>query len=203
MHFFDRAYEGTPPWEIGRPQPEYVRLCDEGSIVGEVLDVGCGTGENSLYFASHGHPTWGVDFAPNAIYRAEAKAAGRGLPVTFRVASALELRRLGKRFDTVIDCGLFHTLVDEERPTYASSVRSALRPGGRFYLLCFSEDEPTDWGGPRRVSREEIRATFAPGWELGWIRRARFETQMADVVGRAWLAALTWSETPSPADRPP
>jgi len=195
MQFFDRAYEGSPPWDIGRPQPEFVRLCEEGQIVGRVLDVGCGTGEISLYFASLGHPTWGVDFAPNAIRQAEVKAAGRNLPLTFLVASALDLAELGERFDTVTDCGLFHTFLDDHRPVYAASIRSALRPGGRFFVLCFTEDEPTDWGGPRRVSREEIRATFTDGWKFRWIRRARFETRIPGVAGRAWLTALERSDS--------
>ncbi|HLA47035.1 MAG TPA: class I SAM-dependent methyltransferase, partial [Thermoplasmata archaeon] len=52
MGFFNAAYAGTPPWDIGRPQPEFVRLEEAGAIKGRVLDVGCGTGENALFLAS-------------------------------------------------------------------------------------------------------------------------------------------------------
>ena len=199
MHLFESAYQGTPPWEIGRPQPAFVRLEEQGEIRGRVLDVGCGTGENALYFAEQGHPTWGVDFAPTAIERARAKSADRSLNVTFRTASALELESLGTKFDTVTDCGLFHTFLDKHRPAYARSVASVLAPGGRFFLLCFSENEPTDWGGPRRVTQSEIRATFREGWTVRWIREARFETRFEAVRGRAWLAGLR----PSPPRRRP
>jgi cyclopropane fatty-acyl-phospholipid synthase-like methyltransferase len=190
MDFFDRVYLGSPPWEIGQPQPEFVRLESEGEIVGRVLDVGCGTGENALHFAAAGHPTWGVDFAPNAVRRAQAKSRERGLRVEFHVASALELESLGERFDTITDCGLFHTLGDSDRPVYSKSLRAALKPRGRFFVLCFSEDEPTDWGGPRRVSREELHSTFADGWDVRYIRKARFQTTFRDVEGKAWLAAV-------------
>jgi SAM-dependent methyltransferase len=190
MRFFDRVYLGSPPWEIGRPQPEFVRLQSEGEIVDRVLDVGCGTGENALHFAATGHPTWGVDFAPNAVRRAQAKAQERNLPVEFRVASALELEKLGETFDTVTDCGLFHTLLDPHRRVYSESVRASLKPGGRFFVLCFSDDEPTDWGGPRRISQEELHITFAGGWDLRYLRRARFETTFRGVEGKAWLAAF-------------
>jgi cyclopropane fatty-acyl-phospholipid synthase-like methyltransferase len=190
MQFFNQEYLGLPLWEIGRPQPAFVRLEEEGRIVGRVLDVGCGTGENALFFAERGHDTWGVDFAANAIRRARAKASARGVSVTFREANALELAELGEEFDTVTDCGLFHTLLDHHRPMYAASLGSVLRPGGRLLLLCFSEDEPTDWGGPRRVSREELERSFRQGWKLAWVRRDRFQVRLPHVEGRAWLASF-------------
>jgi cyclopropane fatty-acyl-phospholipid synthase-like methyltransferase len=197
VDFFDRAYDGTPPWEIGHPQPEFVHLEEGGEVRGRVLDVGCGTGENALYYASRGHETWGIDFAPTAIRRAQQKAEGRAGAPHFQELSALDLSRLGSTFDTVTDCGMFHTFLDEHRPVYSASVASALRPGGRFFILCFSEREPTDWGGPRRVTQAELRSTFAEGWKVRWIREARFETNFPQVTGYAWLTALE-REEPSP-----
>ncbi len=203
MRFFDREYEGTPLWEIGRPQPEVVRLEEEGEIVGRVIDVGCGTGENATFLAGCGHEVCGVDFAPNALRQARAKAAGRPLPLVFREESALSLERLNETFDTAVDCGLFHVLLDPHRPIYSESLREVLRPGGRLFVLCFREDEPTEWGGPRRVSQAELDATFSRGWEKRWIRPARFEVRLPGVEGRAWLAAYRRAGTaghgPGPA----
>lgn len=201
MHFFDRAYEGHPLWEIGRPQPEVVRLEEEGAIVGRVVDVGCGSGENAMYLAGRGHPVWGFDISSNAIHQAEAKAKERGVAVTYRVASALALDDFGVTFDTAVDSGLFHVFLDPHRPLYAENVRKLLVPGGRLLLLCFSEEEPTDWGGPRRVSQEEIRATFRSGWSIRWIRPARYEVTIPGVVGRSWLAELRRVPGPARADR--
>jgi SAM-dependent methyltransferase len=196
MHFFDRAYEGNPLWEIGRPQPEFVRLEKEGAIVGRVVDVGCGTGETALYLADRGHPVWGFDISANAIRRAEAKATERGTNVTFRVASALDLDNFGATFDTAVDCGLFHVFLDPHRPLYAENVRKLLVPGGRLFLLCFCEEEPTEWGGPRRVTQGEIRETFRVGWSFRSIRPSRFEVTVPDVVGKAWLAELHRTDGP-------
>ena len=190
MHQFDRAYLGTPPWDIGRAQPEFVRLEREGEIVGRVLDLGCGTGENALFFAAHGHESWGIDFASAAVAQARQKAEERRVPARFERADALALAEHRERFDTVIDCGLFHTFADPHRTRYAESVRQVLRPEGRLFVLCFSEEEPADWGGPRRVTKDELRATFAPELEPRWIRRARFETRLGGIEGRAWLAAF-------------
>ena len=165
--FFDNAYRdgGTPTWDIGRPQGAVVRLATAGHISGSVLDAGCGTGENALYLAGLGHAVLGVDFAAAAIERAIAKAADRHLPVEFRVADALDLDALGRTFDTVLDVGLFHTFEDAERPRYAPSLGAALRPGGRAFLLCWSDRNPFG-RGPRRISRREIRATFHDGWQV-------------------------------------
>jgi SAM-dependent methyltransferase len=190
MHFFEEVYQGSPPWEIGAPQPAIVRLEEGGEIVGRVLDVGCGTGENAYYLAGRGHPTWGIDFAPTAIAKARAKRSAYPGHVTFRVGSALDLASLGERFDTVVDSGLFHTFLDPHRPQYAAGLGSVLRPGGNVFVLCFSEHEPTDWGGPRRVTQAEIRETFRAGWEVRWIREERFATRFPNVTGRAWLAGL-------------
>lgn len=204
VHLFDRAYDGTPPWEIGRPQREFVELEEQGEIRGRVLDVGCGTGENALFYVSRHHDTWGVDFAPSAIRRAREKAERRGAAVHFEESSALDLSRLGETFDTVTDCGLFHTFLDEHRPVYSASVAAVLRPGGRLFILCFSEREPTDWGGPRRVTEAELHVTFAKGWKIRWVREARFETTMPQITGHAWLAALERAPVaPRARRRPP
>jgi SAM-dependent methyltransferase len=187
---FDVAYEGSPTWDIGRPQPAVVRLEEAGSIIGSVLDVGCGTGENALFLASRGHPVVGVDLARRAIERAETKASDRGLEATFMVRDALRLGELGRTFDTAIDVGLFHTLTDEERPLYARSLRAALDPGGRAFVLCWSERNP--WGvGPRRVTHMEILGTFEQGWAVAPIQEERLEGKLADGSVHAWLASLT------------
>lgn len=195
MRDFNPAYAGTPPWDIGRPQKEIMRLAEAGEIQGSVLDVGCGTGESVLYLAGLGYEAWGIDGAATAIEKAKAKAAQRGLKANFLVADALDLQRLGRTFDTVIDTGLFHVFSDEERPLFADSLATVLRPGGTYYMLCFSEREPGSWG-PRRVTQAEIRATFSQGWRINAIRQATFEINQPGEA-RAWLSSITRLEESS------
>lgn len=190
MSIFDEAYGGTPNWEIGRAQPAFVALEEAGEIAGAVLDVGCGTGENALFLAGRGHEVWGVDSAPRAIEIAREKVRERDLPATFLVQDALRLEELGRTFDTVIDSGLFHALADPERPHFVRSLAAALRPGGTYHMLAFSELEPGDHG-PRRVTRQEIRAAFGDGWRIDRIRAAVFEGLKQPGGYRAWLSSIT------------
>ena len=189
--FFDEAYRGTPPWDIGRPQAEFVREAVEGGIRGRVLDAGCGTGENAIFFAGLGHEAWGLDAAPLAIEKARRKAVERGARVNFVLGDALHLDRLGQRFDTITDCGLFHVFSDDDRRAYVKSLKSGLKRSGTYVMLCFSDSEPVDWGGPRRVSLDEIKEAFSRGWRLNHVREGRFSTTFNDEGGRAWLSSVT------------
>jgi 2-polyprenyl-3-methyl-5-hydroxy-6-metoxy-1,4-benzoquinol methylase len=190
MNFFNSAYEGIPPWDIGRPQKEFIRLAEYGEISGRVLDAGCGTGENALYLAHLGFEVWGIDAAPSAIKKAKEKAKERGITVNFLVSDALKLQLLQNKFDTIIDCGLFHVFSDEERPIFAASLSSALYPNGKYFMLCFSEHEPGSYG-PRRVTQAEIRAAFSKGWKINYIREAVLETTFGSEGVKAWLSSIS------------
>jgi SAM-dependent methyltransferase len=187
---FESSYLGTPPWDIGRPQPAIVRLAETGQITGSVLDVGCGTGENILYLAEHGYAAAGVDGAPTAIKKARAKAKRRGLNVSFEVGDALNLPTPERQFDTLIDSGLFHVFSDDERPRFRESLGRVVRSGGTYFLMCFSDHQPGDWG-PRRVTQAEIRAVFGDGWRVNSIEPSVFETNLGEA--QAWLATISRS----------
>jgi cyclopropane fatty-acyl-phospholipid synthase-like methyltransferase len=186
---FEEAYRGRPPWDIGRAQPAVERLAAEGLLGGSVLDAGCGTGENALFLAAGGGEVTGIDLVADAIERAREKARERGIRAAFRVHDALRLPELGRTFDAVLDCGLFHTFGDDERPRYAASAAAVLRPGGALHVMCFSEEERSE-GGPRRVTQGEIRAAFGDAFRVDWIRAERFESRIHPGGARAWLARL-------------
>ncbi len=133
---------------------------------------------------------WGIDAAPAAIKKAKEKAKKRGITVNFLVSDALELQSLRTKFDTIIDCGMFHVLSNEERPIFAASLSSALFPGGKYFMLCFSEHEPGSFE-PRRVTQAEIRATFGKGLKINYIREAEFETRFGPEGAKAWQSSIT------------
>ncbi len=191
---WDAAYAATapPPWDIGRPQPAFVRLAAKGLLAGRLLDSGCGTGEQTLLAAGHGADAVGVDLSPLAVERARGKAADRGLNARFEVADALRLGDLGLTFDTVIDSGVFHVFDDEDRARYVASLASVLRDGGRCYLICFSDRQPGTFG-PRRIRQDELRAAFGDGWTIASIEPDTFELNEARLgipFAQAWLAVM-------------
>jgi 2-polyprenyl-3-methyl-5-hydroxy-6-metoxy-1,4-benzoquinol methylase len=169
---FEDFYAGPAPWDIGRPQGQFVAIADR--VRSPVLDAGCGTGEHALFLASRGHRVVGIDFVEEAIRRARAKAAERGLAVQFLVKDATALADWGERFSSVIDWGLFHVFSDDDRLRYARGLARVLEPGGRLFLSCMSDEEPGN-EGPRRVSRQELYDTFADGWEVESVEPARCE----------------------------
>ena len=190
MDFFDSAYRGTPPWDIGRPQKEFVELVRRGEMSGSVLDIGCGTGDHALFFAGKGYDVWGIDSSPLAIQKAREKADGRGLQVHFLVLDALGLSKLNRKFDTATDSGLFHTLSDEDRPVFVDNLAAILSPAGNYFMLCFSELEPAGYG-PRRITKREIQDNFREGWSINYIRPATFESHTRAVGSRAWFSSLS------------
>src|SRR5271156_6285983 len=189
---WDASYtDGPAPWDIGRPQPAIARLASEGGFSGAVLDAGCGTGEHALLVASLGLPVLGVDVAETALAMARKKAADRGIEVEFTAEDALHLDRLGRKFQTVLDCGLFHTFNGDERPGYVASLASVTEPDGTLYILCFSDAGPDT--GPHPVSEEELRAAFHPGtgWKVATIEPDRVQTRFHDDNGApAWFATI-------------
>lgn len=187
---FDELYRGgTAAWEVGRPQPEVVALADGGFFTGRVLDIGCGTGENALMLSARGYDLLGIDQIESVVQQASGKAAERKLSAQFKVHDALNLATLGITFDTVLDSAVFHGFSDSERPRYAESVASVLRPGGRMAMICFSEHETRE-GGPRRVTQQEIRDTFAGGWAIDEIRPIRYAAHLYADGARCWLTLM-------------
>jgi SAM-dependent methyltransferase len=187
---FEEAYQGTPPWDIGRAQPAFERVADAGLVRGPMLDAGCGTGENALFFAARGFDVVGVDAIGAAVAAARAKAQKRGLQAEFLVHDALALGELGRRFGTVVDSGLFHTFDDDERRQYVASLAAATSLGAHVFVLCFSEHELGD-GGPRRVTQAELREAFdRPPFRVLGIEAAEMATNLDGVGRKAWLASV-------------
>ncbi len=171
---FRQAYRSTPPWDIPGPQPAFVEVADR--VSGKVLDAGCGTGENALYFANRGCEVTGIDFLEKPLKAARQKAADRNLPADFLQADALQLTSWQETYDVVIDCGLFHTFHETDRKQYVQGLQQIIKPEGLFVMLCFSDAEPAG-NGPRRISESELHASFWRSWQILSLDATHFQVR--------------------------
>jgi ubiquinone/menaquinone biosynthesis C-methylase UbiE len=191
---FESLYAGQAPWDIGRPQKQFIDVADQ--ITGSVLDAGCGTGDTALFLSSRGRKVTGIDFLEDPIRRAKRKAAERSVSVTFLVKDATTLKDWSERFDNVIDSGLFHVFSDADRKKYVEGLATVLKSGGRAFLMCFSNEEPGTQG-PRRISQKELHDAFAEGWAVESIKPVRFEVApnlkdftFSEGGPKAWFAVI-------------
>jgi ubiquinone/menaquinone biosynthesis C-methylase UbiE len=191
-HDFAGMYaEGIPPWQIDRPQPEVIQLIEKGKFESPVLDLGCGTGDNTIELARHGLVVKGLDAVPEALERARKKTEQAGLKQSpeFVLGDALRLAESGLKARTVLDCALFHTFSDEERKDYIRGLEAVLSPGGRLHILSFSELE-TRQPGPRRLSLSEITGSFGAGWRVEDSVRCRYWDRVRPDGAHAWRVSL-------------
>lgn len=174
---FDAVYATAPNWDIGRPQRAFVYIEENGFVRSPVLDVGCGTGELSLFLARRGHDVLGIDVAPRAIEQARGKARWRRIDAHFLVWDALHADAFveaGLSFRTVVDSAMFHLLADRERERFVDVLGTILDPGGAYFVLGDARSDPTSGYG---ISPGELRARFnaSSGWELLFVVETAYE----------------------------
>ncbi len=190
---------GKPPWMIDQAQPDLIATAEKGEIRGPtVLDVGCGSGDNAIYLASRGFEVTGVDFSAKAISIAKQKAANAKVAVTFLTLDALKIGTLDKRFDTVIDFGLFHNLGDADRRRYVRALSEVCVSNGQFLMLCLGDEAGEYPVYPKRypptVSQDDIRASFSEGWKIEWFRLGICKAHEKFENYSSWLTAMTFTK---------
>jgi SAM-dependent methyltransferase len=176
---FDALYRGespaegfpavsTPPWDTKAPKENVIAWQEGGWVHGDVLDIGCGLGDNAVYLAKSGHNVTGLDISPTALITAERRAADAGVNVRFAVTDSTRLEGYAGAFDTVVDSGMFHCLDDDGKRSYAAAAHRATRPDATLLLSCFSDANPIveDWPRPA-VSEQTLRDVLGgAGWDI-------------------------------------
>lgn len=168
------------PWDTGQPSSELVRVIGEHSIAPcRVLEIGCGTGTNSVWLAQQGFAVVAIDMAPLAIRKAEERARAADVEVRFLVADVLELSDaagpdLEGGFELFFDRGCYHAVRQDAAQGYVRSVAGQLAPGGRGLVLAGNANA-VDEDGPPKVSEEEIRTELGAALDIVELREFRFD----------------------------
>lgn len=183
------SYLSIPPWDVGHPQQAFVELVQSKEMkVSRVLDIGSGPGENAIFLAENDFSVVGVDFTPEAVEIARDRAGQHGADIEFIVGNVLYLDSyfMENTFDYVIDSGLFHSIHPQDLSRLIENIKYVLKPGGIYYMLCFSDKEPSGLG-PRRLSKSMIRKSLEPYFAIEYIRDSIFESRIHGGGAKAYL----------------
>ena len=159
---------GFTPWD-GHPIAQNLQDLVEGTSgtpplpAGIALDLGCGTGDSSIYLAQHGWKVTGVDFVPQALEKARAKAAGLSINFVHADVTHLSQVGIGADFPLIVDNGCLHNMSDGDRDAYVREVSAVAAPGARLLIVAFL---PGGRFGVRGVEPAEMERRFAPAWTL-------------------------------------
>ncbi|OBF94203.1 methyltransferase type 12 [Mycobacterium sp. 852014-52450_SCH5900713] len=161
---------GFTPWD-GHPLAQSVRNLVEGTADtpalprGSALEVGCGTGDCSIYLAQHGWKVTAVDFVAKPLERARAKAGAAGAAVDFVQADVTQLSRtgVGSNFELIVDNGCLHNMSDDDREAYVREISAVAGPDARLLIVAFV---PGGRVGVRGIDHTEMERRFAPSWTM-------------------------------------
>ena len=178
----------TMPWFYAELDDDLRQALDElGLHSGIALDLGTGPGTQAMQLARRGFAVTATDLSESAIRLAGAKAEAQGLEITWRQDDILASRLAGQ-FDIIFDRGCFHVLPPERRADYVGTVTGLLRPGGSYFLKCFSSRQPGTQG-PHRFTSEQIREIFGGGLQVRSITETVYQGTL-DPLPRALFCAM-------------
>ncbi len=171
----DRYRDGNLPWDTGRPSSELHRVLSQSTIQPcRALDIGCGTGTNTVWLAQQGFEITGVDVAPLAVALAQTRAHAAGFKVPFVVADVLQMPDLGGPFEFFFDRGCYHAVRRDAPDQYAPAVARQLASGGRGLILAGNAREPHD-PGPPVVTEEQLRDELGSAFQILDLHEFRFD----------------------------
>jgi methyl halide transferase len=184
---WDATYrEGTPPWEIGRPAAELVRVLEEKTIrPGTTLELGCGTGADAIYLAQRGFEVTAIDASAMAIERARVRAEREGALLRLVQADVFRFCGSAGQFDLVYDAGFYHFLRLSNLQGLLDVLWRITRPGS-FYLTLAGASGETAEGGPPQVSEKEIYDELGRLFEFVHVRPCRFESPLRSEGYLGW-----------------
>jgi len=180
------------PWAHDEPTLFLADICNRRKP-GTALDLGCGSGTDSVYLAQQGWDVTSLDFIPKALEYTQQRAEKLGVSIR-PVEADITTWEPPQSYDLVLDHGLLHNMDPDRYPAYRERVMRAIGPDGELVLLHWHPlypDQPHGNVGPRRVSREAIKEFFAPEMQERFFAAEEFE-DLPEMVGRGMTQGYYW-----------
>jgi len=180
------------PWAHDEPTLFLANICNRRTP-GTALDIGCGSGTDSVYLAQQGWDVTSLDFIPKALEYTQQRAEKLGVTIN-PVEADITTWEPPQSYDLVLDHGLLHNMDPERYPAYRERLMHAIADDGEFVLLHWHPlypDQPHGKVGPQRVSREAIKEFFAPELQERFFAAEEFE-DLPEMVGRGMTQGYYW-----------
>ena len=187
----ERYRAGDTPWDVGRPDFNLIEVVTQKPVsICKALDIGCGTGDNSIWLAQNRFQVVGTDTSDIALDKARQKAAKAGVECDFALVDFLKSTIDGAPFGFVFDRGCFHSFDSEkDRSRFAENVAAHLETGGLWLTIAGNADEQRRTPGPPRRTAGDIVRAVEPYFEILSLKSSHFGSNRPNPP-RAWRCLM-------------
>lgn len=189
---YDERYKTkNTPWDIGKPDFNLIDAVNQNSIKGcKALDIGCGTGDNTIWLAQNGFQVIGTDTSGVALEKAKEKASATKVECMFMEINFLKSKIKGAPFGFVFDRGCFHSFGDAtDRSLFAQNVSAHLEDDGLWLTIVGNADEIRQGPSPPQRSAEDIVRAVEPCFMILSLISTHFGSTIANPP-RAWSCLM-------------
>jgi ubiquinone/menaquinone biosynthesis C-methylase UbiE len=141
------SQKGIPSSHKTKPSSVCIQFIEflqkQGLNSGKLLDLGCGKGRNSFYFARRGYEVTGIDFVPKIVHEANKYSLSKGINSNFICQSLCEkLPFPNNYFDLSIDIYSYRFLTSHyERTQYRKELGRVLKKKSFHFLSLAAKDD--------------------------------------------------------------
>jgi SAM-dependent methyltransferase len=187
----ERYRAADTPWDVGKPDFNLIQVVTRKPIAGcKALDIGCGTGDNSIWLAQQRFEVIGTDTSDIALEKANAKAARARVACDFRLVNFLQSTIEGAPFGFVFDRGCFHSFgAENERSQFAQNVAAHLEAAGLWLTVVGNADEHRQGPGPPQRTAADIVLAVEAHFEILSLTSSHFGSNHPSPP-RAWRCLM-------------